>query len=199
MRDELNQDIRDIQVLRAVLGGQRELFRDIVHRYTDPIYSLSYRMTGSADDAEEAVQEIFSRAFGGLDSFDPDRRFFPWLYTIALNYLRSRERSGVNRRHQQTLSLDDSLEFVVPSSAASQPEQTVLRQEAEKVVETALRSLRREHREVFVLRHKEGLSGREVAEILNIPENTVKTYARRARERLKTLIISRQGKYNEEE
>ncbi len=190
MQDELNQDIRDIRTVHVVLQGRHDQFRDIVHRYTDPIFSLAYRMTGSPEDAEEAVQEIFSRAFERLSSFDTERRFFPWLYTIALNHLRSKARSGSSGGAPPALSLDDTLERHVSSPASAGPEHLALRREAERSVLEALGKLRPEHREVFILRHMEGLGGREIAEMLDIPENTVKTYAHRARRQLRELILS---------
>ena len=188
MQDEQEQDIRDIRAVHAVLQGRHERFREIVNRYTGQLYSLSFRMTGSQEDAEDAVQEIFSRAFRQLSSFDTDRRFFPWLYTVALNYLRSRDRSAARRHGRQVLSLDDTLEHLVSSPDGNQPEQKMLQREAGRALADALKNLRPEHREVFVLRHMEGHSGRDVAEMLSIPENTVKTYARRARTKLRTLI-----------
>jgi RNA polymerase sigma-70 factor, ECF subfamily len=184
-----DRDTRDREAVRAILAGHREVYREIVHRYTDPLYSLALRMTGVPEDAEEALQEIFTRAYTRLDSFDPERRFFPWLYTIALNVLRSRERSAAHQEEKNTVSLGGTLERVVPSSG-ERPEKALLRREAGEAIERALRDLRREHREVFILRHQEGFSVAEVAEILGIPENTVKTYARRAREQLKEAVVA---------
>lgn len=187
--EKLNNDIRDLQAVRAILEGRRFAFRELVHRYTDPIYSLAYRMTGSPEEAEEAVQEVFTRAYRKLDSFDPDKRFFTWLYTIALNYLRSRGRSRKLQEDRRQLSFDDGVELVLGSSSSPSPEQGAMRKEAGRLINRALGQLKEEYRTVFVLRHLEGLEVKEVAEMLGIPENTVKTKDRRARLQMKELLL----------
>lgn len=184
-----DQDLADLRAVHAVLQGNHDAFRDIVHRYTPPIYSLAVRMTRAPEDAEEAVQEIFSDAFRKLKSFDTERRFFPWLYTIALNNLRSRARSAGNRHHRANVSLDNTLQFVLPASAQHQPEERAIRADTQERINRALDTLQPDHREVFVLRHMEGYSGAEVAEMLGIPENTVKTYAFRARKALRDVLV----------
>lgn len=178
-----------MRTVHAVLTGNREAFRDIVDRYSTPIYSLAYRFTGSVEDSEELTQEIFWKAFSRLESFDTERRFFPWLYTIALNHIRSQERSPKHKQRSDSVSLDNTLQFVLPSDTKDQPERALERQLADETVSAAIASLRKEYREVFVLRHMEGFSGKEVAEMMGIPENTVKTYAFRARKELKKFIV----------
>lgn len=187
--EKLNNDIRDLQAVRAILQGRTSAFRELVHRYTDPIYSLAYRMTGSPEEAEEAVQEVFAQAFRKLGSFNPEKRFFTWLYTIALNYLRSRRRSRKRREERKELSFDDGLEHVIGSSASPSPEQRAMRKEAGRLIDRALSLMKEEYRTVFVLRHMEGLEVKEVAEMLGMPENTVKTKDRRARLQMKELLL----------
>jgi RNA polymerase sigma-70 factor (ECF subfamily) len=188
--EKLNHDIRDLQAVRAILEGRTSAFRELVQRYTDPIYSLAYRMTGSAEEAEEAVQEVFARAYRKLDSFDPDKRFFTWLYTVALNYLRSRGRSRKRQERSKELSFDEGVEQVVGSSREPSPEDRAMRNEAQRLIQRALGQLKEEYRTVFVLRHMEGLEVKEVAQMLGIPENTVKTKDRRAKMRMKELLMS---------
>ena len=188
--DQVKTDLRDVQAVRKVLAGDRSAFRELVTRYTDPIYSLAYRMTGSFEDAQEAVQEIFAKVYQKLNSYDPDRRFFTWVYTVALNHLRSLGRSNKRKGKGEVLSLDVGLDRVVSSSTEGSPEGHALRSEAGQLIERALRQLREEHRTVFVLRHMEHLEVREVAEVTGLPENTVKTHDRRAKQKLREIIIS---------
>lgn len=188
MDDQHNKDFADMRTVHAVLTGNREAFRDIVDRYSTPIYSLAYRFTASVEDSEELTQEIFWKAFSRLESFDTNRRFFPWLYTIALNHIRSRERSSKRKQQSDSVALDDTLQFVLPTDTKDQPEYILERREADETVTAAIASLRTEYREVFVLRHIEGFSGKEVAKMLGIPENTVKTFAFRARKELRKII-----------
>lgn len=188
--EKLNDDIRDLQAVRALLAGNKSAFRELVSRYTNQIYSLAYKLTGSKEEAEEAVQEIFARAYKKLDTFDPEQRFFTWLYTIALNYLRSRGRSKKAQRRKEELSFDEDIERVTPSSGSFSPERNAMRNEASRLIDRALGELKEEYRRVFVLRHMEGLDVKEVARVLGIPENTVKTKDRRAKARMKESLLS---------
>ncbi|MFW6250765.1 MAG: RNA polymerase sigma factor [Alkalispirochaetaceae bacterium] len=187
--EKLNDDIRDLQAVRAVLAGRKSAFRELVHRYTNQIYSLAYRLTGSEEEAEESVQEVFARAYKRLDTFDPERRFFTWLYTIALNYLRSRGRSKKWQHRKEELSFDEEIERVIPSSGNYGPEREAMRSEASRLIYRALGELKEEYRRVFVLRHMEGLEVKDVAQTLDIPENTVKTKDRRAKAQMREALL----------
>jgi RNA polymerase sigma factor (sigma-70 family) len=83
------EEASDLLAIQDTLRGNRNAFAAIVERYTPLLYSLAFRMLGRGEDAEEAVQEILLRVFRTLPRFRLDRRFHPWLYTIALNYLRT--------------------------------------------------------------------------------------------------------------
>ena len=85
----MNYDDRDIRVIRQVLRGDRDAYADIVERYKSPIYNLAVRLTGSLSDAEDLAQDAFIRIYEILDRFDDSKRFFPWMYTVALNVIRN--------------------------------------------------------------------------------------------------------------
>jgi len=174
----------DEQEIELIQEGRVELFELIVRRYTPVLYSLCYRMTGNREEAEDAVQEIFVKAYSSLDSFDPSRRFYSWLYTIAVNHLRSLNRKR-ERRGGSDIPYEDTVSEAVRKDEMSEaPDSAVVQREGERIAHEALSELEEKHREVFVLRMVEGLSGKETARILDIPENTVKTYLRRAKEKL---------------
>lgn len=174
----------DEQDIALVLEGNTEAFQQIVARYTPLLYSLAYRMIGDREEAEDAVQEIFIKAYRSLSSFDISRRFYSWIYTIAVNHLRS-----LNRKQSQmpssNVSFDDTKdESVRQDKSADPPDMKAVRSEGEELAQKALNRLENKYREVFVLRVVEGMPGKEVAKVLDLPENTVKTYLRRARMKL---------------
>lgn len=183
-------DPADRESVRSVLAGDRNAFREIVDRYTPVLFSLCYRMLGDSHTAEEAVQEIFVRIYRSLPRYDLERRFFTWMYTIALNYLRSVRRSSRWKEKDKVLSFQDSAYLQAEAHRSAEPEEETVRREAELAVLKAAAQLPVKYREVFVLREIEGISGQETAEILGIPENTVKTRLRRAREQMKKNLIS---------
>lgn len=184
------EEQRDADAMRRLLDGDESAFDELVRRYTSPIFSLSYRMLGSSEAAEDAVQEIFTKVYRAVGQYDSSKRFFPWLYTIALNYLRSQLRSKKTRMHNRALEFDEELS--APGSRDDLPEDQTMRREVEEQLQQALQKLKPVYREVFLLRQMEELSVKETARILEIPENTVKTNFRRARGELRK-ILARQG------
>jgi RNA polymerase sigma-70 factor (ECF subfamily) len=164
----------------AARGGSDEAFAALVRSYTGPIYTLAIRVLGSRDDAEDAVQEIFLKAYRGLDRFDCNFRFFSWLYTIARNHL-----SSVGRRRMRKLEPELQIsEELVAAPGRDEPAAQVEAAETRTLVYRAIDHLSPVQQRVFSLRQLQGISTAETAEILGLPENTVKTHLRRARARI---------------
>lgn len=181
MREQDRSDEYDIQLVRQ---GQTENFDRIVRRYTPILYSLSYRMLGDPEKAEDAVQDVFLKAYRSLAAFDSSRRFYSWIYTIAVNHLRSLHRKAEKKPQPDIAFEDDPRESIRTDEKYNDPDTTVVQSEGERLAQAALERIDRKYREVFILRTVEELSVKETAEVLAIPENTVKTYLRRAREKL---------------
>lgn len=167
--------------------GDESAFSELVHRYTGQIFTLALRTLGDHSDAEDAVQEIFLKVYKNLKRFDCKRRFFPWLYTIALNHLRSTHRRPVFRGRNALLPVSEELLAAPPSM---NPEAQVIASETRELVARALEELKPIYRAVFLLRQLEGLSTEETATVLNIPANTVKTNLRRARATVAEILTA---------
>jgi RNA polymerase sigma-70 factor (ECF subfamily) len=181
------EDARDLLAVQEALRGNRKAFDEVVLRYTPLLYSLAYRLLGAREEAEEAVQEIFLRVYRALPQFRLGRRFHPWLYTIALNYLRTQRRRILRRRGLRIRPLEDALDVPAAAQPEADPAGALERAEAERLAQSALQRLPPRYREVFVLRQIEGLAVRDVAEILDLPEGTVKTFLHRGR----ALLVAR--------
>jgi RNA polymerase sigma-70 factor (ECF subfamily) len=176
------EEASDLLAIQETLRGNRNAFAQIVERYTPLLYSLAFRMLGRGEEAQEAVQEIFLRAYRALPRFRLERRFHPWLYTIALNYLRTGARRRHRRRGLRLVRLAEELDTVadrgeLPAAAAE-------REDGERLAQEALAGLPPLYREVFLLREVEGLGVRDAAEALGVPEGTVKVRLHRARKEL---------------
>lgn len=156
-----------------MLRGEETAFRDLVDRYTPVLFALSARMLGDREEAADAVQEIFLRAYRALPRFRLNARFHTWLYTIALNWLRSRLRSRRSRRAVEAR--------LPPPAGGPDPADVALDREAERLAAAALDGLPPRYREPFVLRHSQELSIREIGDVLGLPEGTVKVRLHRAR------------------
>jgi RNA polymerase sigma-70 factor (ECF subfamily) len=182
-------DKEDLGAVLQVRAGHADAFSGIVSKYVPLLYSLAYRTLGADRElAEEAVQEIFLKAFKALPSFDIRKRFFPWLYTIAANHFRSIRRSRKRAKLRRVVPLAGAGPAQVPDGAL-RPDELALAREGERLAQGALDSLPDRLREVFLLRHVEGLSAGEVARILAVPETTVRTWVFRARALLKEKLL----------
>lgn len=172
---------------QACLGDQFA-FQQLMHRYAGAVYNVAYRMLGNAQEAEDASQEIFLRAYTRLDSFDRERRFSTWLLSIASNYCIDRLR----RRRFSWLTLDD-VAYTLPSRERG-PEHQALAQERQERVQTALRNLPDHYRLVLVLRYWQDLSYEEIRQITGLSESALKTRLHRARH----LLAERLGPEEQE-
>lgn len=93
-----NEALLDREAVRQILAGRPAAFNDIVHRHGPALFRLAFQYLGNREEAEEQCQEILLKAFSRLDRYDPERRFFTWLYTIAVNHLRSEHRKRKIRK-----------------------------------------------------------------------------------------------------
>ena len=174
----MDQQVEEIGWVDQALRSDRAAFGQLMHRYAGAVYNLAYRMLGSAEDAEDASQEIFLRAYTRLASFDRQRRFSTWLLSVGSNYCIDRLR----RRRFSWLTLDDAA-FALPSKERS-PERIALDHEQQAIVQQALQQLPENYRMVTVLRYWSDLSYEEIAKVTGLPESTIKTRLYRARHML---------------
>lgn len=172
----------EAQWIAATLGGNQPAFAQLVERYTGAVYNLCYRMLSNQQDAEDASQEIFVRAYTRLNSFDRNRRFSTWLLSIASNYCIDRLR----RRRFTWLTLDD-VAFWLPSGESG-PERSALQRERDDVVQRALQQLPEQYRLVTLLRYWYDMSYDEIAAHTGLTESALKTRLHRARKMLGELL-----------
>jgi len=172
----------DAAIVAAVRGGERDAFRVLVVRYQDALYRYALRMTGQADVAADLVQAALVKAYANLSRCrDPDR-FGAWLFRIAANgckdYLKNR------RRRDVSLDVRDA----VTMAAADNPGMDLERSELKVLLADALERLPDQQREAFVLKHVEGRSYEEIAEILGVSVPALKMRVHRAREALRAVL-----------
>jgi RNA polymerase sigma-70 factor (ECF subfamily) len=160
------------------LGGDEHAFEILVTRYQGPIYNAVLRMVRDRDDASDLTQNAFLKAFQQLSRFDPQYKFFSWLYRIAINEsLNFVKRSG----RQEPLESDGI-------ASDPDPERIVVSAEVGRHVQDALMKIAPDYRAVIVLRHFHDCAYDEMAAILGIPEKTVKSRLFSARRQLRELL-----------
>lgn len=158
-------------VVQRILANDSSAFTTLVRRYQDLVFRLCFRMLGHRQDAEDVVQETFTRVAKHLSGWDSQRPIEPWLLTIAGNRCRT-----LLSRRRHTLPLLDGVD--PPSDATEQQ----MRAEAlNEELHLALAEIRDQHREAFLLFHQEQLAYTDIAERMECPVGTVKTWVHRAR------------------
>jgi RNA polymerase sigma-70 factor (ECF subfamily) len=164
----------------SALRGDGAAFAQLVDQYKTPVYNLAYRMLGNAEDAEDAAQETFMRAYAQLRSYDASRKFSSWLLSIAAHYCIDQLR----RRRFAWLPIEtvDALDWLW--SAKDQPEQTAIDGEDRDEMRRLLHVLPAKYRLVLVLRYWYDMSYAEIATVTHMTEAAVKTRLHRAREML---------------
>ena len=165
-----------------------------MRRYERPVFSLVYRIVRDRALAEDLTQETFIKVLNGIASYRPEFKFSSWIFKIANNV----SIDHLRRRSIDTLSLDGSPMAETPDrmnatalqigSPGESPLDEVAARELGTAIEQAIARLRPEYRSCILLRHVEGFSYEEIAETLDLPLGTVKTYIHRARNELRSYL-----------
>ena len=179
--------MEEFRVVQAVRNGDIDRFEELVRAYESPIYRLCRRMLGSEQDALDASQEAFFKAYKALDDFRGDSRFSTWLYRLATNVCLDMLRS---RPAARELSSEDNDALLSRADPSPSPQESLEMAELRSSLEKALRSLEPDFRKVIVLRDVNGLSYEEIATIENLELGTVKSRIYRARRKLADALMS---------
>ncbi len=172
------------KILEVARGGDLLAFEQLLTLFEKQIFRYVVQMVGNGDDAEDLTQEIFIKLYKNLPKYEAGRGFKTWLFTIATNtvydYLRHKRSIGAK---EMTIIDDPESNFETKDE-----KNTYISIEAGVDVNAALAKIKPAYRNVLLLFYKEELSCEEISETLQVPENTVKTQLRRAREALKMAI-----------
>jgi RNA polymerase sigma-70 factor (ECF subfamily) len=188
------QQVEDKELVVRALEGDESAYGELLERFRRPVFSLIYRMIGDREQAEDLAQESFVKAFNNLDSYNPSYRFSSWLFKIANNHaidhLRRARLSTVSIHgspHAASAEREEETRIVLESRDES-PEQEMLALELGSEIEQAIGQLRPEYRTAVILRHIENRPYEEIAEIMDVPIGTVKTFLHRARAELREIL-----------
>jgi len=172
----------DLILVDRVLAGDRRAFEPLVRRNERRVFRVTLSILGNIEDAEEAMQDTFVKAFRHLDQFRKEARFSTWLTRIAVN--EAVQKRNTRKNFVPLADVDNSEEQFTPKrreSWRSNPEQVYGKQEIHRFVEEAIQSLPEIYRAAFVLRDVEELSAEEAAAVLAISVPALKSRLLRAR------------------
>lgn len=175
-------------------AGREAAYRELIRRYERPVFSLIFRMVRDKQLAEDLSQETFIKTLNAIGSYRPEFKFSSWIFKIANNAAIDHLR----RRELDTLSLDGAPNAATPDAIeatilqigdkAESPLEEMEAKELGGAIEAAISRLRPEYRSCILLRHVDGRPYEEIAEILDLPLGTVKTYIHRARNELRLSL-----------
>ena len=187
------QEPPDAEVVERARGGHHAAFRVLVERYEARAFRLALRVLRDEEQARDAVQDAFLKAYGSLDRFEGRSRFYTWLYRIVMNQCLDRKRRDKSDREvewkDEVLAAGASgAPPLVGDPAPGGPEAQVGRLELRKLVADAIEALPDDARRTIQLREIDGLSYKEIAEALGVPKGTVMSRLHYARRRLQELL-----------
>jgi RNA polymerase sigma-70 factor, ECF subfamily len=178
----------DNSIIERCLAGEEAAWEELIRVHTRRVYAICYRFTGSDHKAQDLTQEVFLRVFRSLKNFRAgEGSFSVWLGRVSRNLLIDDYRK--TKLERATDSLEDRLPVIENTTAASARADGMLAgREASEMLQAALQRLSPELRETVILRDLEELEYREIAEVLQIPEGTVKSRLNRGRAELARVL-----------
>jgi len=179
---------REQQLIERCLNGQQAAWDELVKLHTARVYGICYRFTGSEHEAQDLTQEVFLRVFRSLKSFRVgEGSFTVWLARLSRNLLIDHYRR--TKLERATDSIENQLPMLEEKTAMSARSDGLLAaREAGELLQKALRKLSPELRETVILRDLEEMEYREIAQVLNVPEGTVKSRLSRGRAELARIL-----------
>lgn len=180
MRPEVEREL-----VKKCKAGDARFFEPLVRAYEGPGMRVALGMMGNAEDAFDALQEAFVKAYKAMGRFDVNRAFGPWFFQILRNQCRDKLRTRQARFRVETL--DEGLEMRTLDSMES-TDRRIQKEEARAILWQGLERIGEDHREIIVLKELQGFRYSEIATILDIPEGTVASRLYHARRALKDAL-----------
>ncbi len=177
----------DEKLVARTLAGDRNAFRALAERHYTPIYRLCRSILRHPEDAEDATQEVFVRLYQSLSQFAGRGAFGAWLRRLTVNHCLNRTQSAAARCATRSYSLD-LLAETLPASREFNPEEQLFRAEENARIRTELDDLPPQQRAALGLRLLEGLSYDEIADLMGVPVNSVRSWLHRGRARLRAAL-----------
>jgi RNA polymerase sigma-70 factor (ECF subfamily) len=177
-------------IVSRCLSGDETAWEQFVRQHTRQVYALCYRFTGSGAEAQDLTQEVFLRVFRTLKTFrSTEGSLGTWLARLTRNLLIDHYRRS--RQDRATESIEERLPAIEEHGPVTRPDQILAGREASEVLQAALQKLSPDLREAVILRDLQEMEYREIAQVLGIPEGTVKSRINRGRAELGRLLRNR--------
>ncbi len=181
----------DAAMLGAVLEGDSTAYRGLVEKYQTRVFAMVYGMVRNREDARDITQDAFVKAYKNLKNFRLESSFYTWLYRIAMNLAIDHTRK---QKRQATSGFDEAIGAKDADGSIAEihhqdsPRKSLERKQLYGLIMTALDKLPAEQKQIVLLREVEGLSYKEISDVMEIPEGTVMSRLYYARKKLQKLL-----------
>jgi RNA polymerase sigma-70 factor (ECF subfamily) len=183
--------VSDRDLVATAVSGVEGSFEELVRRYQRPISAYVYRMVGNYESALDLTQEIFIKVYSSLQRYRSEFKFSTWIYKIAHNAAIDHLRRTATREQSLVMGPEND-QFDLPlESKRPSPEQESERKERRGEIESVVRALPSNYRELIILRHSQDLSYEEIVEVTGLPLGTVKNRLFRAREMMRQQFVDK--------
>ena len=187
----------DHELMKRICSGEIAAFTQLVNKYQRIVMATIYRYTGNRNEVEDLAQEIFFKVYRAAKRYTPQAKFSTWLYRVVvnhcLNYRRSQKRSTLTTSLDHSLTGEDKPPLQVAQPQGQQPESLIQQKELQAAIERAIGELPDRQRMAIILYRFEGLSYKEIAQVLECSLSAVESLLFRAmtslKEKLKTQIL----------
>lgn len=177
----------DEKLVARTLAGERQAYRLLMERYYRTVFRLCRSILRHSEDAEDATQEVLVRAFQSLGQFAGRGAYGAWLRRLTVNHCLNRTQTVSARLSSRSYSLD-LLADTLTASRDSDPEERLLRSEERNRIQCELEQLPDSQRAALALRLIEGLTYEEIADLMGVPVNSVRSWLHRGRNRLREAL-----------
>jgi len=185
----------DAELIERCQQDDEQAFRELVERYRTRVASIAYQVLGNYEDARDVAQEVFIKLFRGIKSFDPNKKFFTWLYRMTVNAAIDLLRSKKRRSHEYSLDDNPDKYLNIPGPDYDSVTLDFERQELRELFIRLADKLNPKQKIAFTLCDLQGFTADEVAEIMNVPKVTLRWYLHEARKRIRKAIAKEHPEY----
>ena len=184
--EDIQLELKTKEIIREIKGGNDRAFGELVRMYRNQVASLAYKMVGDYDEAADITQNVFVKTSRNIWRYDEKKKFYTWLYRITVNASIDHMRKHNRHRHEPLENFPD-----IRDKVRSSPDFSFHRRELRGHIDRAAETLNDKQRSAFLLRDVEGCKVDDVANILDMPEATVRWYLHRARARIRKELTRR--------
>jgi RNA polymerase sigma-70 factor (ECF subfamily) len=185
-KDVSQDEVEAKRLIGLIKDGDEAAFGELVSRYKSQVAALAYRMVNDYDEAADIAQSVFVKMVKNVHKYDPKKKFYTWLYRITVNAAIDHMRKHRRHRHEPLEDYHDSIE-----NFEANPELTFRREQLRNYIRQAAETLNEKQKSAFILRDVEGCKVDDVADIMEMPEATVRWYLHRARLKIRRELYRR--------